>query len=335
MQALKAFGKGIIQLVEEPTPTLSIGEVLIRPLAIGLCGTDLDIVNSKIDPAFVLYPVTLGHEWCGVVINRSEDVTRIDIGDRVVVQGIIPCEFCIQCLSGYTNRCEVYDEYGFTRDGAGSSAVVAKEQLVHKILPAVSDESAVLIEPAAVVMTGLIKMGLVPGAKILIVGDGTIGLITARLVRSWSPAQVDMVGLRVEQELLAGLAGVDNFLLTSQANIEKYDVVIEASGSKAGTEMAFNKIARGGKLLILGFIGHEVSISLIVDEIVNGDFSIFGSFGYTTVAWSKTVALLNSKELELTFIVTHRFDLADWESGFKALSNASAPRGKVLLLPNN
>ena len=72
---------------------------------------------------------------------------------------------------------------------------------------------------------------------------------------------------------------------------------------------------------------------IIVDDIVNGDFSIYGSFGYTSIAWTKTVSLLNSGELDLTFIVTHRFALTDWQSGFDALVNGPAPRGKILLLP--
>lgn len=333
MQALKAFGNGKVELVEEATPKFIAGEVLIKPLAVGICGTDLDIIDSKIDPAFVNYPITLGHEWCGVVIEIGEAVTAIAVGDRVVVQGIIPCERCHECMTGNTNRCEIYDEYGFTRDGASSSAVVAEERLVHKILPLVSDESAVLVEPAAVVTTALLKANPAPGAKVLIIGDGTIGLITAKLVRSWSPSKVDIVGLRIEQLPLVRLATVDNFLQASTANNEKYDLVIEASGSKAGIETALKKIVRGGKLLILGYIGHEVSIPLVIDDVVNGDFSIFGSYSYTSVAWVKAVALFNSGELDLTFLVTHRFALSDWQKGFEALSTAPAPRGKVILLP--
>ena len=285
MHSLKAYGDGKVELVEEVTPTITAGEILIKPLAVGICGTDLDIVESKIDPAFVKYPVTLGHEWCGAVLDCGADVRSVSIGDRVVVQGIIPCEKCHECRSGNTNRCETYDEYGFTRDGACSSGIVAEERLVHKISPSVSNESAALVEPAAVVTTGLLKANPIPGAKVLIIGDGTIGLITATLVRSWMPVRIDLVGLRNEQAPLVTLAGVDNFLQATTHNAEMYDLVIEASGSKSGVEMALKKIVRGGKLLLLGFIGHEVSIPLVVDDVVNGDFSIYGSFGYTSVAW--------------------------------------------------
>jgi 2-desacetyl-2-hydroxyethyl bacteriochlorophyllide A dehydrogenase len=333
MRSLKAFGEGRLELVEEETPSLGVGEVLIKPILVGICGTDLDIVHNKIDPMYVNYPVTLGHEWCGLVTDCAPDIKNIFIGERVVVQGIIPCERCHECLSGNTNRCEIYDEYGFTRDGAGSSAVVAVERLIHKISDLVSDESAALVEPAAVVATGLLKSNPASGAKVLIIGDGTIGLLAAKLMRSWLPAQIDMIGMRSQQAQLAKLANVDNFRLTSTANSEKYDLVIEASGSKIGVEMALKKIVRGGKLLILGFIGHEVSIPLVVDDIVNGDFSIYGSFGYTSKAWAKTVALLNSGDLDLTFLVTHRFALSDWQKALDALATAPAPRGKVILIP--
>ena len=333
MQALKAFGEGRLELVEVETPSICTGEMLINPLFVGICGTDLDIVHSNIDPMYVNYPVTIGHEWCGLVIDFASDVKNISIGDRVVVQGIIPCERCHECLTGNTNRCEIYDEYGFTRDGAGSSAVVAAERLIHKILPLVSNESAALVEPAAVVMTGLLKSKPVPGAKVLIIGDGTIGLLTAKLVRSWLPTQIDMMGVRSQQAQLAKLAQVDNFLLASSPKGEKYDLVIEASGSKIGVDTALKRMVRGGKLLMLGFIGHEVSIPLVVDDIVNGDFSIYGSFGYTSEAWAKTVALLNTGDLDLTFIVTHRFKLSDWQKAFDTLVTATAPRGKIVLIP--
>ena len=333
MHALMAFGAGLLELVEVETPSILAGQVLIKPLLVGICGTDLDIVHSNIDPTYVNYPVTLGHEWCGLVIDCASDVKNIFVGDRVVVQGIIPCERCHECLRGNTNRCEIYDEYGFTRNGAGSSGVVAEQKLIHKILPLVSNESAALVEPAAVVTTGLLKSNPAPGSKVLIIGDGTIGLITAKLLRAWLPSQIDMIGMQSQQAQLAKLADVDNFRLTSTANNEKYDLVIEASGSKVGVETALGRIVRGGKLLILGFIGHEVSIPLVVDDIVNGDFSIYGSFGYTSEAWARTVALLNSGDLDLTFIVTHRFELSDWQKAFDALISAAAPRGKIVLIP--
>jgi len=333
MFALKTTGDGKLELVEELDPTPGKGEVLIRPVAVGICATDLEIVHGTIDPAYVNYPITIGHEWTGVVAQSGTDVTRISVGDRVVVQGIIPCERCRECLGGHTNRCEIYDEYGFTRNGAASAAVVAKEHLVHVLTSKASNESGALVEPAAVVTTGLMKANPLAEAKILVIGDGTIGLIAAKLARIWAPLKVDLVGIRRDQESLVMHAGVDNFFLASDEINEKYDLVIEASGSKSGATMSFQKLIRGGTLLILGLIGHQETIPVAIDDLVNGDHSIYASFGYTSLAWAKTVALLNSGELDLTFLVTHRFPLSQWQQGVDAMLNAPAPRGKVLLLP--
>lgn len=333
MKALKAFGEGVIKLIDSPIPTINDVQVRIRPLAVGFCATDIDIIENKIDPVFVNYPITIGHEWCGEIEEIGSKVRSVKVGDRAVVQGIIPCNNCRECKDGHTNRCEIYDEYGFTRDGAASGAVIAKEDLVYVLQSHVSIESGVLAEPAAVVTTGFLKSNPKAGSKVLVIGDGTIGLIAATLIRNWSPIQVDVLGLRKEQESLVRQTGADNFYTSEDEILALYDFVIEASGSKQGSEGAFRKIARGGTLLILGYIGHEVSIPVVIDDVVNGDFSIFASFGSTTVAWKRTVELLNTNKLDLTFLVTHRYPLADWERALDALKTAPAPRGKVLMLP--
>ena len=89
-----------------------------EPIAIGVCGTDLEIVDGKIDPAYVKYPIVLGHDWCGRVIKVGANVDSTEVGARVVVEGIIPSGVCFECLDGNTNRCTTYDEVVFTRPGA-------------------------------------------------------------------------------------------------------------------------------------------------------------------------------------------------------------------------
>ena len=94
------------------------GELLIRPELVGLCGTDLEIVDGTLDPAYIRYPLVLGHEWTGTVAADA----RAGRG-RVVVEGIVPCGHCARCRTGETNLCATYDEIGFTRDGAAARHV--------------------------------------------------------------------------------------------------------------------------------------------------------------------------------------------------------------------
>jgi 2-desacetyl-2-hydroxyethyl bacteriochlorophyllide A dehydrogenase len=328
MKSLTAFGSQRIEIVESAIPTLGKDEILVAPILTGVCGTDFEIINSKIDPAFIKYPIVIGHEWCGRVVEVGSIVTDVKVGERIVVEGIIPCEKCFECVSGNSNRCTTYDEIGFTRPGAAADLIKVPVRLVHSLNDSVSNESAALIEPTSVVTQGLMKVGPRPGAKVLIIGDGTIALIAGRLIRNWNPSVVHMLGLKEGQKTLSEQAGIDTFY--TQNSGEKYDLIIEASGSSSRISESVNALVRGGKILLLGFTGSDITTPISIDDVVNGDISILASFGYSRSAWKETVALLNSGALDLTFLVTHRFKLEDFASAISVLSNSSTPRGKIV-----
>ena len=132
MRALTVRRPGDVLLERRDDPRPGAGELLIAPVVVGMCGTDLDIIDGTIDPAFVRYPIVLGHEWAGQVVTGNE---AIPAGARVVVEGLLPCGHCSECLAGATNRCQNYDEFGFTRDGAAADLLVAPAPLVHRSSP--------------------------------------------------------------------------------------------------------------------------------------------------------------------------------------------------------
>jgi len=328
VKSLVAFEDGHLEIVESAGKAIAPDEVLVAPIATGVCGTDLEIIDVRIDPTFVKYPIVLGHEWCGRVVKVGSNVDSIEVGMRVVSEGIIPCGICFECVAGNTNRCITYDEVGFTRPGAAAEQIVVNARLVHVIADSVSIESAVLVEPTAVVTQGILKAQPKKGDKVLVIGDGTIALIAAKVVRAWQPALVHMLGLKEGQALLAKQAGVDLFMTTSP--FEKYDLIIEASGSGSRISDAIRQLERGGHLLLLGFTGPDVRTCISIDDVVNGDLSILASFGYSRNAWELTVGFLNSGKLDLTFLVTHRFPLESYDEAVEALRHAPSPRGKIM-----
>lgn len=328
MKSLIAYGDGRFEIVESSGLEILPDEVLVAPIATGVCGTDLEIIDNKVDPAYVKYPIVLGHEWCGRVIKVGTNVDSIEVGSRVVAEGIIPCGICFECVGGNTNRCTTYDEVGFTRPGAAAEQIVVNANLVHVLTDSVSTESAVLVEPTAVVTQGLLKVQPKQGSKVLVIGDGTIALIAARLVQAWKPSEVHMLGLKDGQTVLAEQAGVDLFMTTSP--LTKYDLIIDASGASSRISEAIRQLVRGGTLLLLGFTGPDVSTLISIDDLVNGDLSILASFGYSRNAWELTVEFLNSGKLDLTFLVTHRFPLEKYGEAIEALRHAPSPRGKIM-----
>jgi 2-desacetyl-2-hydroxyethyl bacteriochlorophyllide A dehydrogenase len=333
MRALTVSGPGLVALQDLPQPAASAGSVLVRPLLAGLCGTDLEIIDGTIDPAYVKLPLVLGHEWSGVVVDGGTGTVRPGVrpGALVVVEGIVPCRHCSACVAGDTNRCETYDEFGFTRAGAAADLVAAPGELVHPLAEGVSAESGALVEPAAVVLRALLRVGPRPGLRVLVVGDGTVGLLAVTLVRLWSPASVTLLGARPEQRALAAAAGADRFLTRAEEVGGGYDLVIEAAGVPAAVSTALRSPVRGGTVILLGLAGTGVAAPLLIDDLVNADVTVVGSFSYTASAWAGAVDLLNSGRLDLGFLVTHRFPLEQWAQAVATLRSTDEARGKVIL----
>jgi threonine dehydrogenase-like Zn-dependent dehydrogenase len=320
--ALVVRAPGDVVLEERDAAVPGPGEVLIRPEVVGLCGTDLDIVAGQVDPAYTRYPLVLGHEWSGILA---------DTGTRVVAEGIVPCGHCARCREGQTNLCTTYDELGFTRDGAAAGYLTVARSLVHPIAPGVSAEDAALVEPASVVYRALAGSRVAPGCRALVVGDGTVALLAVRLLGLWSPGEVVMLGRRAGQAVLASAAGAARFETSPEAAGGEYDLVVEAAGSTDAVLTALGAARRGGSVLLLGLPPHGETAAVPVDDLVNNDLTVRGSFGYTSSAWRDVVALLNTGRLDLAFLVTHRFALAGWKQALDALRGTDSPRGKVLL----
>jgi len=206
-RALVITSPGAIGLQDAAELVPGPGEVVARPVHTGICGTDLELVASVVDPAYTRYPLVPGHEWSGIIESVGPDVTGLEPGQPVIAEGIIPDRVCAQCVQGHTNLCLVYDELGFTRAGAAADQVLLPAQVVHVLSPRVSLLDAALAEPAAVAWRAIGRGQPRPGERIAVVGDGTLALITTHLLRLFSPAELIVCGQRPAQ---AGLSnGLD------------------------------------------------------------------------------------------------------------------------------
>lgn len=333
--ALVVTAPGEVGLEAREIPVPAADELLIEPELVGLCGTDLEIVDGTIDPAYIRYPLVLGHEWTGTVVAGGAACSSTGgsppAGTRVVVEGIIGCGHCLRCRSGDTNLCETYDEIGFTRDGAAARHIAVPAGQAHPLAPGVSADDAVLIEPASVVFRALARAGPTPGSRALVIGDGTVALLAVHLLGLWSPARTVLLGRRDGQAALAAAAGAAAFVTDPSAAGTGFDLVVEAAGANDAAVAAFAAARRGGTVVLLGLPPRGEPAPVAVDDLVNNDLTILASFGYTSGAWEDVVTLLNAGRIRPGFLVTHRFGLGEWEAALGTLRGAASPRGKVLL----
>lgn len=328
MRALVVNEPGSATVVEWPDPVAAGDEILLRPLLAGMCGTDLELIDGTIDPAYARYPLVIGHEWVGELIFES---SLGPVGTRVVVEGIIPCTQCDACRRGATNLCDVYDEIGFTRPGAIAERIRVPPASVHRLSDDVDLADAALVEPMAVVWRALTRIALRPGLRVAVVGDGTIALLAAHLVRLFSPVTTTVVGRRKEQRELALRAGADEFL--TEMPDASFDLVIEAAGNASAVQSAIEHCARGGMVILLGLPPHGTTVEIEPDNLVNHDVIIQASFSYTRAAFADVVARLNAGALHPSFLITHRFTLETATEAIATLRGGSdhEPRGKVVV----
>jgi threonine dehydrogenase-like Zn-dependent dehydrogenase len=223
--------QGAAELIPGP------GEIVARPVHVGICGTDLELLAGVVDPAYVRYPLVPGHEWSGIVAEVGPGVTGLEPGQPVIAEGIIPDRICAECVAGHTNLCLVYDELGFTRAGAAADQVLLPVQVVHVLGPSVSLLEAALAEPAAVAWRAIGRGRPRPGERVAVVGDGTLALLTAHLLRLYSPAELIVCGQRPAQAALAVELGATGFALDAAAG--PFDLVIEAAGTAGAVERAW------------------------------------------------------------------------------------------------
>jgi threonine dehydrogenase-like Zn-dependent dehydrogenase len=323
-------GRVVLDETDEPAPTAT--EVVVAPVLAGLCGTDLEIIDGTIDPAYVRYPVILGHEWAGRLTTGVDGVGQA--GDLVAVEGLVACERCAACSAGASNVCEHYDQLGFTRAGGLAERLAAPTRLVHRLDPAVDPADAVLIEPMAVVWRALTRLPVPAGRRVAVVGDGTVALLAVHLVRLLDPASITVVGQRAAQQGLVAQAGATDFVTAVPSGY--FDLVIEAGGTTTATSTALGLAARGGMVVLLGLPAHGSSIEVAPGDLVNNDLVVQGSFSYTRAAWAAVVRRVNRGELQPSFLVTHTVGFDDALDAIAMLAGDGGaadaePRGKVVI----
>ena len=319
---------------EVETPTCGAGDVLVRSRLAGVCRTDLEVLAGELDRRWVTYPCIPGHEWSGLVEQVGEEVRDLAPGDRVVCEGFCYCGSCRRCRAGDTNLCENYDQLGFTRGGGYGEVVLAPRRVVHRLPENVSLDAAVLIEPASVVLKGLLRARPVPGETLGVVGVGTLGALTIVLAKLFAPAAIVAYGIReAELELARRLGATETVDVSggAAAHEGELDLAVETAGAVTAVELATRLPREGGRIVALGIAGDGRELRVPADRFALRDLELIGSVGYTTSVWSRVVELLGAGLVDFAPVVAARFPADRFEDAFRLMDNREGTVAKVLL----
>ena len=330
-----------VAYVDLDRPAAGVGEVVVRSHVAGVCRTDLEMLHGGLtDPRWVRFPLVPGHEWSGSVVELGGGVDDLAVGERVVCEGMIPCNRCRRCKEGETQLCLNYDQIGFTRSGGYAEFVAVPRHVVHRLPDAVSFAAGVLVEPAACVVRGIERARPRPGDTVGVIGIGTLGSLALTLARLYAPGALMAYGVRREELEFASILGADAVVHVSEEDAVAathravgggVDIVIETAGAVEAVELATRLVRPGGRVLLLGIAGEGKVLELPADRIMFGDMDVIGSCSYPTAAWTQVVRLLERGLVDLDPIVTHRFPANRFEDAFALMDNRDGVVAKVVL----
>ena len=329
-----------LELVQRPVPVPGPGDVLLKMEAASICGTDLHLFRW--DPwasEIVKPPTILGHELAGRVVAMGAGVTRVAEGDLVGVESHIVDGTCSQCRRGDRHLCRSLKVIGAHVDGGFAEFVVIPE--ANAIESNGLDPAVVALQEPMGNAVHAAFVEPIEGRTVLVTGCGPIGLCAVGIARAAGAAKVIATDTEEYRLELARGMGADLALdardpetadrIRAATDGDGVEVVLEMSGAQAALDQALAAITRGGRISLLGIFAEPARVDLS-DFVIQKGLRIYGIYGRRIYdSWERTQALLRSGALDVTPIITHRFDLADWERGFDLIASRHA--GKVVLLP--
>ncbi|PZE69294.1 L-threonine 3-dehydrogenase [Curtobacterium sp. MCPF17_018] len=319
-------------------------EVRIQIAAASVCGTDRELFEyTDSAKAFGLaFPVVLGHELSGTVIETGKDVRSVMVGDRVALESHLMCGHCFPCRTGNAHNCENLTILGMHFDGAFAERVVVPERICFKLPEALPLESGALLEPAGVAMHAVQRAAqTVPGQRVLISGSGPVGMVLSRLVTLMGASDVVVIEPNPYRRQLAADLGAHTltpdddivaFCRDRSGDHGGFDVAFEVSGAASALPTLFDATRREGTIVTVGHPGRPIPID-IAQYINKKGITLRGVFGRRLWdTWESIATLVSSGQLDLGALVTNRLPLEEFEHAIDLLTQDSC---KVLLIPES
>jgi 2-desacetyl-2-hydroxyethyl bacteriochlorophyllide A dehydrogenase len=341
MRAAFCTEPGAFELRDLPRPERGPGQVLVRVRSCGICGSDLDWYAGPFPPP----AVCPGHEIAGEVVELDGGARGLGVGDRVVVEPLLACGRCPACRAGDYQICKAVEFLGVSRDGGFAEYVAVPRERVFP-LPAEFDFAVGgLAEPAAVCVHGARLGEVASGDRILVLGAGTIGLLSVMAARAAGAAEIAITARHPHQVEMADRIGATRVIppspegtraLAEFAGERPPDVVFETVGGTGETlDDAIRSVRPGGTVVVLGIFPSRPrldAVALVVKEV-----RLVGSLTYgRRDRWADfevALQLLASNAPVARDLVTHRFDLERIAEAFETAADKKRGAIKVTVTP--
>jgi len=340
MRAAVYYNNHDIRLEEMDTPRIGPGEVLVKVLASGICGSDV-MEWYRIKKA----PRVLGHEIAGEIAGVGECVKNYRVGDRVFVSHHVPCNTCHYCLNGFHTVCDTLRSTNFDPGGFAEYIRIPEVNVdrgVFLLPEEISFEDGVFVEPLACVLRGQRLARLKPGQTVFVIGSGISGLLHIALARAAAAGRIIASDISEYRLRAARQFGSDETIDAKEVNPSKIreinqgrlaDLVIVCAGTTSAYTQALQSVDRGG--IVLCFAPLEPGLNLIFPffDFWNDGITLMPTYGGSPLDITSAIELIRAHRLPLEDMITHRLPLSQTGQGFRLVAEAKESI-KVVIEPH-
>lgn len=329
MRVAMYYNNSDVRLEKMPVPRVNAGELLVKVMASGICGSDvLEWYRAK------KAPLVLGHEIAGEIIETGKGVKNYKSGDRVFVSHHIPCNTCHYCLKGRHTACETLHTTNYFPGGFSEYIKVPSLNVDRGVflLPGeVSFEEGAFVEPLACVIRGQRISALKPGQSILILGSGVSGLLHLLAAKTLGAGRVIMTDIDKYRLDAAKRFGADGIIdaggdvpaRLKQINEGKLaDLVIVCAGALTAFDQALRAVDRGGTVLCFATTEPGVELSVPINQFWRSEITIVPSYGNSPADAVVAIELIRNGSIPVSKLITHRLSLPEAGSGLKLVAEA-------------
>jgi 6-hydroxycyclohex-1-ene-1-carbonyl-CoA dehydrogenase len=341
MQAARFYAKGEPLKVEEvPVPEVGADEVLVKVAGCGICQSDLEYIDLGV-PTVKKPPITLGHEPAGTITKAGESVKGFKEGDTVLCGNIISCGVCRYCREGRDDICDNWVMLGNMIDGAYAQYMKIPAKNAYLLPPEIDPEYGCIVADAVSTPFHAVKdrSGLRIGDNVAIFGCGGLGMAAIQIATAMggNVIAVDVFDAKLEIARKMGAVETINSQTTDAVKEIRrltsgrgVDVAFEMIGRPETIVRAYKSVAKGGRLVQVGFSPKEVTLNL--GRMMVNEIEVVGSCGCRSVDFPRLIELIRRGKIDIKSLVTHKFPLSQVNEALDVLRRGESIR--VVLTPN-
>ena len=330
MRVAMYYSNKDVRLEEMPIPKTGPGEILMKVMATGICGSDVMEWYRRHKA-----PLVLGHELSGVVAEVGDGVENFKVGDRISASHHVPCFECHYCKTGHETACDLLRKTTFDPGGYVEylriPAVNVEKGGVYKLPDNLSYEEATFIEPLACILRAQRRAEIQPGKSVLVMGSGISGLIHIHYARAMGADRIiatDLVPARLEMALRLGANAAiraDEYTpekLAAENNGRLADIVITTCSAEKAICQGIDSVDRGGTVMLFAPTREDATIPLSINNTFwRNDVALTTSYAASPADHVEAMNLLATRKVDFRPMITHHFGLAETGKGFELVAN--------------